>query len=381
MNYSDLHTKIDGYQSKMLGVLEKLVTHESPSTDKDSLDSYIQIVADRFSPLATDTTLIPNPTSGIHLRVSFKNPRHEQKKPGLLLLHYDTVWPLGTINTQPYRIDGDKAYGPGIYDMKASHVMAEFALRGVLEIGEILPRPIEILFTSDEEIGSNTSRNLIEELALQSEYVLVLEPPTAEGAIKTARKGVGIYRLKISGRAAHAGTQPELGISAIDELARQILHIQDFADQGKGTSVIVGVVKGGTRSNVVPAYAEARIDVRAWTEMEVQRIESAMRSIQPLSPGITLDVQGGFNRPPMVRNKAIADLFVKVQQIGSQLGMDLQEGSTGGGSDGNFTAALGVPTLDGLGAWGDGAHAIHEHIYLPAFSDRTALLAAALMEL
>ena len=265
--------------------------------------------------------------------------------------------------------------------MKASHVMVEYALRVIAELDLPLPRPIEILFTSDEEVGSLTSRELIEERALQAEYVLVLEPPTAEGALKTARKGVGGFRLQVKGRASHAGSQPELGISAINELAHQILAIQELADLEKGTTINAGVVKGGTRSNVIAAQAEAQIDVRAWTPQEAERIEEAMKKLQPITPGSELMVEGGFERPPLVRTEAVAGLFRRVRQVGEQLGLDLQEGSTGGGSDGNFTAALGVATLDGMGAMGDGAHADHEHILISHLSARTSLLAAVLLSL
>jgi glutamate carboxypeptidase len=381
MDLEKLQSKINGYQSSMLEALEHLVSLESPSTDKLALDFYAQNLAARFETLGAETTLITNPTSGAQLKATLRTPQTGLERPGLILCHYDTVWPMGTIEKQPFRVDGDKAYGPGAYDMKASHVMVEYALRGISELGLRLPRPIVILFNSDEEIGSLTSRGLIEELAQQSEYVLVLEPPTAEGALKTARKGVGIYTLQIKGRASHAGTQPELGISAIDELAHQILYLRNLSDLEQGTTVNAGVVKGGTRSNVIPAYAEAEIDVRAWTKQEAERIESAMASLQPISSGVEVRVQGGFNRPPMMRSDAIEDLFHEVQHIGTKLGLELHEGSTGGGSDGNFTVALGVPTLDGLGAMGDGAHAVHEHILVSDLPIRTGLLAAILLEL
>jgi glutamate carboxypeptidase len=288
---------------------------------------------------------------------------------------------LGTIDKQPFRLDGDRVYGPGVYDMKASHVMAEFALKAIADLEAPLPRPIIILFTSDEEIGSLASRELIENQARQAQYVLVLEPPTAEGDLKTARKGVGGFNLSVNGKASHAGSQPERGISAIHELARQIVRLEELADNAAGTTVNVGVVEGGTRSNVIAAKAEAVIDVRAWTAEEAQRVESAIKKMQPLTPGAELEIEGGFDRPPMVRSEAIADLFLKAARVGEKLGMDLQEGSTGGGSDGNFTAALGVPTLDGLGAMGDGAHADYEHILFSHLPQRTALLAALLFDL
>jgi glutamate carboxypeptidase len=381
MNLQALQAKIESDQISMLDTLEELVKRESPSTDKAAADAYAEALAARFDVLGAKTTLIFNETNGAHLEVEFGTAQGQANKPGLLLCHYDTVWPLGTIDRMPFRIEADKAFGPGIYDMKASHAMIEYAMRAIQEIGMLLPRPVELLFTSDEEIGSLTSRELIEERALQAEYVLVLEPPTAEGSLKTARKGVGGFHLQVKGRASHAGSQPELGISAINELAHQILAVQGFADLEKGTTINTGVVQGGTRSNVIAAQAEAEIDVRAWTPEEAERIERAMKELQPKILGAELVVEGGFERPPLVRSEAIADLFYQVKEIGSRLGFDLEEGSTGGGSDGNFTAALGVPTLDGMGAMGDGAHADHEHILISQLTARTSVLAATLLSL
>lgn len=380
MNLGSLQEKFNSFQPAMLEVLEQLVNHESPSTEKPALDGYAQMLAVRFEDLGAETRLYPRPENGAQLKVSFRQNGMTPGKPLLLLCHYDTVWPIGTIDKQPFRIEGDKAFGPGVYDMKASHVMAEFALRGIIDLGVQLPRPIDVLFTSDEEIGSPTSRELIEEQARESEYVLVLEPPTAEGALKTARKGVGGYRLQVEGRAAHAGSQPELGVSAINELAHQIIYLQSLADPEQGTTINVGVVQGGTRSNVIAAHAEAEIDLRVWTLQEAERIDSALRGLQPAAPGVKVSIRGGINRPPMVRTEAIINLFRKVQQMGEGLGLDLQEGSTGGGSDGNFTAAIGVPTLDGLGAMGDGGHAVHEHILISHLPARTAILAAILLD-
>jgi glutamate carboxypeptidase len=381
MNLVSLQEKINALQPAMLEVLEQLVKHESPSTDKHALDGYARKVAARFEDLGAEATLYSRPENGDQVKISFRNKGNRSEKPVLLLCHYDTVWPLGTIEKQPYRVEGDKAFGPGIYDMKASHVMAEFALRGIIELGWELPRPVDVLFTSDEEIGSPTSRGLIEEQAANSDYVLVLEPPTAGGALKTARKGVGGYTLRVEGRAAHAGSQPELGISAINELAHQIIYLQNLADNEQGTTINVGIVKGGTRSNVIAAHAEAEIDLRVWTSQEAERIEDALGNLQPATSGVELEILGEINRPPMVRTEAIINLFRRVQQVGEKLGLELNEGSTGGGSDGNFTAAMGVTTLDGLGAMGDGAHAVHEHILVSHLPLRTGLLAGILVEL
>ena len=381
MNLEKLQTKIESLQQDMLATLETLVRAESPSTDKAAADAYAEMLAARFEDLGGRISLEYDVTSGAQVKVNFSSSQGRAKKPVLLLCHYDTVWPLGTIDRMPFRIEGDKAFGPGVYDMKASHAMVEYALRAIAELGMPLPRPVEVLFTSDEEIGSLASRELIESRAQQAEYVLVLEPPTAGGALKTARKGVGDFDLQVNGRASHAGSQPELGISAINELAHQILMIQELEDLDKGTTINTGVIQGGTRSNVIAARAEAQIDVRAWTPEEAQRIEQEMRALQPKSPGIVLTVEGGFERPPLVRSEAIVHLFQRVKKIGDQLELDLEEGSTGGGSDGNFTAALGVPTLDGMGAMGDGAHADHEHILVSHLVPRTSLLAAALLSL
>jgi glutamate carboxypeptidase len=381
MNLENLRSQIEAFLPEMLEVLEELVKRESPSTEKGAADAYIERLALHFGELGGKTDLVYNQSSGAQLKVTFDSSQGGGGKPGLLLCHYDTVWPLGTIDSMPFRIQGDRAFGPGIYDMKASHVMAEFAMRAITELGMELPRPVEVLFTSDEEIGSKNSRALIEARALEAEYVLVLEPPTEEGALKTARKGVGGFTLSVTGKASHAGSQPELGISAIEELAHQVLAIGKLADPEKGTTINTGVISGGTRSNVIAAKAEAQIDVRVWTPDEAERIEGSMKALKTKTPGAELSVTGGFERPPLVRIEAIAELFQRVKRIGSQIGLDLEEGSTGGGSDGNFTAALGVPTLDGMGMMGDGAHADHEHILLSHMPPRTALLAATLLTL
>lgn len=381
MNLDGLLTKIESLEQHMLETLEALVRSESPSTDKAAADAYAEMIAARFTGLGAQISLVQNQTNGAQVKAGFGSSQGGAKKTGLLLCHYDTVWPPGTIDRMPFRIEGDQAFGPGIYDMKASHVMVEYALRAVAELGMQLPRPIEVLFTSDEEIGSLTSRALIESSARQAEYVLVMEPPTAEGALKTARKGVGGFKLEVKGRASHAGSQPELGISAINELAQQILVIQELADIEKGTTINSGVIRGGTRSNVIAAQAEVQIDVRAWTPEEAERIDEALKARQPITPGAEVMVSGGFERPPLVRSEKIVNLFQRVQKIGERQGLEIEEGSTGGGSDGNFTAALGVPTLDGMGAMGDGAHADHEHILISHLAPRTSLLAAALLTL
>ena len=367
-------------RGEMLEALETLVSHESPSLDKPALDGLADLLAARFASLGLAVDRIANGSGGDHLRVVLGEPT-DTRSPALVLCHFDTVWPLGTLARMPFRIEGGRAHGPGAYDMKASLVQAEFAVRALLSLRLQPPRPVVFLFTSDEEIGSPDSRRLIEDEASRSALVLVLEPPLADGRLKTARKGVGRFILEVTGRAAHAGVEPEKGVSAVTELAHQILAVNALADPSAGTTVNVGVVRGGTTTNVVPAEATAEIDVRVTTRDEANRIEAAISALCPVVTGASLTVHGGFNRPPMERTPQVVSLFERVRVIGHFLGLDLGEGSTGGGSDANFTAALGVPTLDGLGTPGAGAHAEHEHIVIDALPERAALLATLLLEL
>lgn len=377
-----LKTYLHERQGAMVEVLAELVRHESPSMDKASLDRLARRLQERFVQVGAEAVLVDNPGGGDHVRACFAaEGTAAGARPALILCHYDTVWPLGTLAERPFRVEEGRAWGPGVYDMKAGIVLAEFALRAIRDLGLALPRPVLLLLTSDEEVGSATSRALIEREARGAAYVLVLEPPLAGGVLKTARKGVGFYELEIEGRAAHSGGEPEKGLSAIQELALQVLYLHGLGDLERGTTVNVGVVRGGTRSNVVAARAGAEIDVRAWTQDEVERIGTAILSLQPRMPGAKLQVRGGFERLPMERSVAVAALFKQARQIGLGMGLDLQEGASGGGSDGNFTAALGVPTLDGLGAPGDGAHAEHEHVLVEDLAPRAALLAALLVRL
>lgn len=367
-------------REEMLAAVARLVEHESPSRDKASLDALAGALAGRFRDLGAEVGLIAHPGGGDHLLARFDAPGAEAP-PALILGHFDTVWPAGTLARQPFRVEDGRAYGPGIFDMKASLVLAEYALATLRALGLRLPRPVVVLFTSDEEIGSPLSRPSIEAEASEAAHVLVLEPPLPGGRLKTARKGVGQFTVEIRGRAAHAGIEPEKGVSAVQELAHQVLHIHGLADPAAGTTVNVGVVQGGTTPNVVADRATARVDVRAWTADEAGRIDRAMHALEPRTPGARLAVQGGFNRPPMERSSRGGALFQRARQIGRSLGLDLAEGATGGGSDGNFTAALGVATLDGLGALGAGAHAEDEHIVVASLPGRAALIAALLLEL
>ena len=381
-------TKLFGfYQEQVTQILQTigdLVREETPSNDKERLDIFVERLADRFSGAGLETEIISSPTRGSHLRGRFEKGQFVENPdaaPALILCHYDTVWPVGSLASHPFRVDDQGwAYGPGIFDMKSSLALAEYTMRGIQSLGLLLPRPVTLLATSDEEVGSQTSRELIEEEASRAAYVLVLEPPLPGGKLKTARKGSSHFALKITGRAAHAGVEPEKGVSAVQEMAHQILALHGLTDLAAGTTVNVGVVTAGTRSNVVAAHAEAQIDVRAWTEEEMRRVSEAIMELQPNVSGTELVVTGGENRPPLERS-VTGGLFEQARRIARPLGIDLEEAGTGGGSDGNLTGALGVPTLDGLGIPGDGAHADHEHIEVDKIAERAAILTLLLLEL
>lgn len=384
MNHQTLLTYFQNCQSEILDTIRQLVTQETPSHDKARLDAFAEFLASRLRAAGASVELIQNEKAGSHLIARFiptsLSKDDHTVKPALILCHYDTVWPVGTLDRLPFRVEDGRAYGPGIFDMQTSLALSEYALTAITALQLELPRPITILITSDEEVGSGSSRALIEAEARKSDYVLVMESPLPGGVLKTARKGVGAFRLDVTGKAAHAGVEPEKGASAILELARQIIVIDGLNDKEKQTTLNVGVINGGTAANVVAASASARIDVRTWTEEESARISQAFEALQPTVPGCTLQMSGGWNRPPMER-RVTAPLFERVCEIGAKLGLTLKDGGTGGGSDGNFTAALGIPTIDGLGVPGAGAHADHEHIEVDQIVGRAALLVAMLVEL
>ena len=367
------------HQPAWLQALRELVEHESPSRDKSALDALARVLGERFAALGGQVEIVANPDGGDHAIIRFAGG-DDAARPVLIIGHFDTVWPVGTLAGMPFRVEGERAFGPGVFDMKASLIQVEFAVRAIQEAGLKPARPVEVLLTSDEEVGSMTSRALIEDRARLASHVLVIEPPLANGSLKTGRKGVGAYRLTIEGRAAHAGVEPEKGVSAIEELARQILALHALTDLDAGTSVNVGVIDGGSTTNVVAARASARVDVRARTSAQAKAIDAAIRALKPHHPEIRLMIEGGINRPPMERTPAGLALFERARVVGQTIGLDLGEGSTGGGSDGNFTAALGVPTLDGLGIEGAGAHATHEQILLTSFPERAALLVGLLLD-
>jgi len=366
-------------RGEMLGTLKTIVELESPSADKAAVDRLVTRLRERIGAAGGEIEALPQNDYG-DLTVA-RWPGNEGQKPLLVMTHIDTVWPIGTLARKPFEVDDAEARGPGIYDMKASVAMMLQALTFLRE-NDVSHRPITWLINTEEEVGSPVSRPVIEKLASESEYVLVLEPPVApNGALKTARKGVGMFTMQITGLAAHAGADPEKGVSAIQELANQIQYLHGMTDFALGTTVNVGVVSGGTARNVVAAEAIALIDLRVTTMAEADRVVKSILSAEPRLPGSQVHVEGGLNRPPMERTNKIAAAFQQVRAAGQRLGLQLSEASTGGGSDGNFTAAIGATTIDGLGCTGDGAHAEHEHISLDGFVERTALLTELLSTL
>lgn len=358
---------------EMISTIRELVEMESPSFNKEAVDLVGRALAKKFEGLGGKTRFHRVQQFGDHLQVDFAGGRG---KPVMLLGHHDTVYDIGTLANMPFRATRERLYGPGTLDMKCGIVMMMFAIAAMKEIGGLV-RPVTVLLNTDEEVGSESSRPITERLAKQSQAVFVLEPAQGpQAALKTARKGVGDFHVKITGRAAHSGVDFDKGRSAIRELARQIEKISDFTDGKRGLTVNVGVIRGGTRTNVVAANAEADVDVRIAKLKDAAYIEKKFRSLRAIDRQCKLEVSGALNRPPMERSRAIAALFSKAQAIAKELGWKLQEAATGGGSDGNFTAALGVPTLDGMGAAGEGPHSRDESVVIGEIPRRTALLAA-----
>jgi glutamate carboxypeptidase len=361
--------------------LRELVEQESPSEDPVAVNAAMALAEKYARTLGGRPRYHRQKLYGDVLEINF-GPARSTRKPILLLAHLDTVWPHGTLAKMPWKQSATKIEGPGTLDVKAGVVMALSAieaLRSISPSGKIA-RPITLLLNSEEEIGSPISRPITERLALASSAVLVLEP--AQGlALKTARKGVGHYLVEVTGVAAHSGVDFQNGHSAILELARQIEIISAFTDLSRGLTVNCGVIAGGTRSNVVAAHAQVEIDVRIAKATDAKFVEKLFRALKPHDPRCTLKTSGGINRPPMERKPGTIALFKQARKLAAQLGFPLDEAATGGGSDGNFTAALGIPTLDGMGAIGTGAHAPHEHILTEHLVPRTALLAAMLATL
>jgi glutamate carboxypeptidase len=363
----------------MLGCLQQTVEIESPSNSKLGIDRLARFLTEEFRQCAGKVRLLRHPVAGSAVSAEFWGGKLNQK-PILLLGHLDTVWEIGTLAQMPFRVRGGRAFGPGILDMKSGIVIGLWAIRALQALGISPTGPIHFFLNSDEEVSSVAFRREILAEARGARAVLVLEPAAADGALKTARKGVGEFKITVHGRCAHAGVDPAAGVNAITELARQLRRVEVMARPRQGLTVNVGRIEGGTRSNVVPERATAWIDVRIPRLRDRVIIEHQVRRLKPCHPEARLEIEGGINRPPLERKMAAA-LFRKARALGRAMGMDVTETSTGGGSDGNFTAALGVPTLDGLGAVGDGAHARHEHILIPELPRRAALLAGLLATL
>jgi len=364
-------------KDEIVRTIRQLVEMESPSDDKQAVDRLSALLAAKFEALGGHANFHKSTDFGDHLQVDFDSQR---PKPVLLLGHYDTVYPLGTLASMPCRVAKGRIWGPGVLDMKSGIVLMLAALEALRSGGE-LPRHVTVLLVSDEEVGSESSRRITESLAKKSAAVLVLEPSYGlKGAVKTARKGVGEYTLKVTGKAAHSGLDFEKGQSAIIELARQIASISGFVDLKRGLTLNVGLVQGGTRVNVVPAEATAVLDVRIARQQDAAGIDRKLRSLKPFNRKCKLEIDGGINRPPMERTAGVAELYRKAVGIAKHLGWRLEEAAVGGGSDGNFTAGLGIPTLDGLGGVGEGAHATHESILISELPRRAALLAGLVKE-
>lgn len=372
----ELLTAAEAHRDWTVAVIEELVALESPSGDAVALNRCGAAIARHMAELGGRVTTHAAGDAGDHLRGEFGSGRTQV----LLLGHFDTVWPVGQLARMPLRRDTERLYGPGAFDMKAGIAIGLTAMRALSDTNRQAAGRVVMLWTTDEEVGSATSRALIEAEARQSRAVLVLEPALPGGGVKTARKGVGEFLLRATGIPAHAGLDPTRGASAIHELARQIVRLTGLTDLERGVTVNVGAIRGGTRSNVIAEHAEADIDVRIPTLADAGRLTAELQSLVPGDPRVRLELSGGVNRPPFERTPQVAALFERAEVVASELGRTLEEGAAGGGSDGNFTGALGVPTLDGLGAEGDGAHALGEHVRLEPLAFRAALVAGLLLQ-
>lgn len=365
-----------GSLPELIALLRKLVEIETPTAEKAEVDALGALVSQEMAGRGAE----------VH--------RHRQARVGdhwvgtwgsgsggaLLLTHLDTVYPLGTLGRMPWREEDDRLLGPGVLDMKGGVALALFVLGTLRQTGRLPAGKITLLSTSDEETGSHTSRGLIEELARQHEVVFCLEPGLPDGSVKTWRKGIGDFEIEVSGRAAHAGANPEAGVNAIVEMAGQIERLRRLADLGAGVTVNPGVISGGSVSNVVPDACRLRIDIRVTDEVEQKRVQQGLDRLSPILPGASLRIRGEWNRPPMPRSASIGAAYERVRSIGEKLGIRVTEGGTGGGSDANFVAPLGIPLLDGMGPVGNNAHSEREHVIRSSLPARAALLAACLTE-
>jgi glutamate carboxypeptidase len=374
-------------QAGMVRLLEKFVRCESPSFDKAAVDRFGEIVAAEWRKRGARVEILRQAKRGNHIRAEIWDAQGQAagQPAGFLagqltaLGHLDTVYPLGTISTMPFRISGERAWGPGTFDMKGGLVQALFAVDALRATKIALRKRLVFFWSSDEEIGSDSSRKAIEAEARRSDAVFVLEPAFGrDGRLKTARKGVGTAEIVVTGRSAHAGIDPQRGVNAVHELALQIARLMRMNDRRRGITLQATVICGGTASNVVPDHARAEVDIRYARLADSAPLNRKLHALRPILRGARVEVRGGISRPPLERTAQVAEMFAHAKSLMRQMGRPLEEASTGGGSDGNLTAALGVPTLDGLGAVGDGAHGPREHLLIRSLPERAALLAALL---
>ena len=364
-----------GKQAEIVALTSELAAIESPSDSPAAVNRLVDLLIERTADIASAQTF-DSARVGRTLRLAFQLPGESKEGQVLALGHSDTVWPLGTVKHMPVNEASGRLWGPGVLDMKSGLAFFVFAMRALRDLDVAVRHEVVLLVAADEEVGSSSSRAITEEEAKRSKFVLVLEPGTGfAGKLKTARKGVGDYTVFVKGKGAHAGVDFTSGASAIVEAARQISEIAKFTDLQRGITVNPGVISGGTRSNVIAEDAQVHVDIRVSRLPDAAELDAKFRALRAVDERCSVRVEGGLNRPPMERTEAIAALYEKARTLGEAMGVTVEESSTGGGSDGNFTAALGVPTLDGLGGVGEGAHASNESILLDRVADRVALLA------
>ena len=370
-----LENHFAGRRTAILELIRELVERESFSRSEVNLNEIALFVAEKLVAIGGEVELTPEPGFGTHLRAHFGFDHSPESSRVLIIGHLDTVWPIGTLKRKPFRITAEgQAYGPGIFDMKSGIAIAIETLRAIRELDLGTKRPLTLLLTCDEEIGSKTSRPLVEEEAGRAAAALVLEPPLTGGIVKTGRKGISTFTVRAIGRAAHAGLDPTKGVNAIVELSHQTIKLASLNDHERGITLSVGVFNGGTAINVVPSEATAKVDARFWSPDDGEMITRTICSLTPVLSEALIEVSGGINRPPMPRSEKNIALFEHARELAAEIGFDLKDQVVGGGSDGNFTAAMGVPTLDGLGVDGAGAHAEHEQIFIDDIPRRAALL-------
>jgi len=376
----DILEWLESKKDDMVAELGRLVELESPSTDAAAVNALAAHLVSEWSAAGASVERLPNRGFGDTVRATWGPGREEGQV--LVLCHMDTVWGVGEVERRPFVVDGGRAYGPGAYDMKGGIVQALYAVRALGALGVTPRRRVVALMTPDEEVGSPASRELIEREARGSEAVLVAEPANVpDGAVKTFRKGVGVFRMRVRGRSAHAGAAHREGVSAVEELARQVVRLHSYTDYDSGVTVNVGVVRGGTRSNVVAGEAEAEIDLRVCSLEDGERLTNLVLGSVPILAGAEVEVTGGLNRPPLLRSEGVVRLYRVARELAVDLGFELRESSSGGGSDGSFAAAMGVPTLDGLGSVGAGSHSEEEFVVVEEMPRRAALLALMMASL